>query len=123
MSLIAGAIYQPDGQPVRGLTEHGSVDLDKGAVRDDPALRQAAEDFEAAFISQMLKFSGLGEALTKGGGEDVAAFTDFYIQNYADKIVEKGGFGLADRFYDKLAAKAGFDPALSIEAGGLDVRS
>jgi Rod binding domain-containing protein len=75
--------------------------------RDDPELRQAAEDFEAAFISQMLKFSGLGEALTKGGGEDVSAFTDFYIENYAEKIVEKGGFGLADKFYDKLAAKQG----------------
>lgn len=75
--------------------------------RNDPELRQAAEDFEAAFISQMLKFSGLGEALTKGGGEDVSAFTDFYIENYAEKIVEKGGFGLADKFYDKLAAKQG----------------
>lgn len=75
--------------------------------RNDPELREAAEDFEAAFISQMLKFSGLGEALTKGGGEDVSAFTDFYIDNYAEKIVEKGGFGLADKFYDKLAAKQG----------------
>ncbi len=75
--------------------------------RNDPKLREAAEDFEAAFISQMLKFSGLGEALTKGGGEDVSAFTDFYIDNYAEKIVEKGGFGLADKFYDKLAAKQG----------------
>jgi len=78
----------------------------KGQKLEDPELRQAAEDFEAAFISQMLKFSGLGEALTKGGGEDVAAFTDFYIENYAEKIVDKGGFGLADRFYEKLAAKS-----------------
>lgn len=123
MSLIAGAIHQPEGQLLKGLTEHGSIDLDNATVRDDPALRQAAEDFEAAFISQMLKFSGLGEALTKGGGEGVAAFTDFYIQNYAEKIVEKGGFGLADRFYNKLAAKAGIDPNLSAGAGGLDVRS
>jgi Rod binding domain-containing protein len=78
----------------------------KDKTIEDPELRQAAEDFEAAFISQMLKFSGLGEALTKGGGEDVAAFTDFYIENYAEKIVDKGGFGLADRFYEKLAAKS-----------------
>ncbi len=86
--------------------------------RNDPELRQAAEDFEAAFISQMLKFSGLAEALTKGGGEDVAAFTDFYIENYAEKIVESGGFGLANKFYDKLAAKQGRDLENT-----LDVRS
>jgi Rod binding domain-containing protein len=73
--------------------------------KNDPKIMQAAKDFEAAFISQMLKYSGLGEALTKNGGEDVQAFTDFYIENFAERIVEKGGFGLADKFYDKIAAK------------------
>lgn len=90
----------------------------KEKAPEDPELRQAAEDFEAAFISQMLKFSGLGEALTKGGGEDVAAFTDFYIENFAEKIVDNGGFGLADRFYGKLAAKAE-----QAKESALDVRS
>lgn len=65
-------------------------------------LRKSAKDFEAAFIGQMLKFSGLGDALVKGGGEDVAAFTDFYIEKFAEEISESGGFGLQDKFYQKL---------------------
>jgi Rod binding domain-containing protein len=78
----------------------------EGVVPDEN-ISQAAKDFETAFIAQMLKFSGLTEALTTGGGEDMAAFTDFYIQSFAEDIVESGGFGLADKFYDKLALKAG----------------
>ncbi len=68
----------------------------------DAELRQSAEDFEAVFIAQMLKFSGLAEALTSSGGEDVAAFADIYIDKFAEDIVENGGFGLADNFYKKL---------------------
>jgi len=69
---------------------------------NEAELREAAENFETAFIAQMLKFSGLTEALTSGGGEGVAAFTDFYIESFAEDIVEGGGFGLADKFYEKL---------------------
>lgn len=76
----------------------------------DPDIFQAAKDFETAFIAQMLKFSGLGEAITTGGGEDVAAFTDFYIQSFAEEISDTGGFGLADTFYKKLILKSGEMP-------------
>ena len=70
-------------------------------------MRQAAQDFEASFIAQMLTFSGLGEALTAGGGEEVSAFTSFYIDSFAEQIAEKGGFGLADNFYDQMLKKSG----------------
>lgn len=69
-------------------------------------LRAAAKDFEAAFIGQMLKFSGLGDALVKGGGEDVAAFTDFYIEKFAEDLADGGGFGLQDKFYQKLSLQS-----------------
>ena len=65
-------------------------------------MRQAAQDFEASYIAQMLTFSGLGKALTTGGGEDMSAFTSFYIQSFADDIAENGGFGLAEQFYDHM---------------------
>ena len=39
----------------------------EGVVPDEN-ISQAAKDFETAFIAQMLKFSGLTEALTTGGG-------------------------------------------------------
>lgn len=82
-------------------------------------LRESAKDFEAAFIGQMLKFSGLGEALVKGGGEDVAAFTDFYIEKFAEELSENGGLGLQDKFYQKLKLQSG-----EIDPGGkLNVKS
>ena len=65
-------------------------------------LRKAAQDFEASYIAQMLTFSGLDKALTSGGGEEVSAFTSFYIESFADQIAEKGGFGLAESFYQRL---------------------
>jgi len=50
----------------------------------------------------MLTFSGLDKALTAGGGDDMAAFTSFYIESFADQMAEKGGFGLAEKFYDRI---------------------
>lgn len=82
-------------------------------------LRSAAKDFEAAFIGQMLKFSGLGDALVKGGGEDVAAFTDFYIEKFAEELSENGGLGLQDKFYQKLKLQN----AAMNEIGNLNVKS
>ena len=74
---------------------------------DDAALRQAAQDFEATYIAQMLTFSGLDKALTAGGGDDMSAFTSFYIQSFAENIAENGGFGLADSFYDQMKLMSG----------------
>lgn len=104
MTDIISAVQSPvyDSISQTGMDKFGHV---SNATKNDPEIMQAAKDFEAAFISQMLKYSGLGEALTKNGGEDVQAFTDFYIENFAERIVEKGGFGLADKFYEKIAAK------------------
>lgn len=91
-----------------------SVETPSIEAERDAELRQSATDFETAFIAQMLKFSGLTEALTSGGGEDVAAFTDFYIESFAEEIVESGGFGLADRFYEKLKQQAqGREPEIA----------
>lgn len=77
----------------------------KASESRNPEIVQAAQDFEAAFIGQMLKHSGFGQALTKTGGEAVSAFTDFYIENIADDIAAKGGFGLAEHFYKSLISK------------------
>ncbi len=73
----------------------------------DPELMKAAQEFEAAYITQMLSFSGLGDALIKNGGGDMEAFTSFYLEALAADITEKGGFGLAEIFYDDLLKKAG----------------
>ena len=81
---------------VSGQSPQASSDI------ETDIMRQAAQDFEASYIAQMLTFSGLGKALTTGGGEDMSAFTSFYIESFAEKIAESGGFGLAEKFYDRM---------------------
>ncbi len=83
-------------------------------------LRQAAQDFEAAYISQMLTFSGLDKALMAGGGEEVSAFTSFYIENFAEQIAEKGGFGLAQDFYDRMIKLGGSSTEHNEESDNVD---
>lgn len=72
---------------------------------DNEALKQAAQEFEAAFIGQMLTFSGLGDALVSGEGKMASAFTGFFIEALAADLAETGAFGLAEQFYDKLKAQ------------------
>ena len=74
----------------------------KLAEQHDDAIRQKAVEFEAVFIGQMLTFSGLDKALMVGGGEDASAFVGFYIDQFAEKIAQKGGFGLADKIYTQM---------------------
>ncbi len=88
--------------------------VDKAAI-DQDAMAKAAQEFEASYIAQMLTFSGLGKALTTGGGEDMSAFTSFYIQSFAEKIAENGGFGLAEKFYDRMAKISGVSGDVNVE--------
>lgn len=77
------------------------------AVDRDP-LHRAAEAFEAAFLAEMLRHTGLGripESFNGGAGE--AAFSGTLIQEYANQIAAQGGVGLAEQIYRSLAARAG----------------
>lgn len=87
----------------------------------DAELRQSAQDFEASYIAQMLTFSGLDKALMSGGGEDVAAFASFYIESFAAEIAEKGGFGLADNFYEQMLKMSGLSEIDNNELNNGDV--
>ncbi len=90
-----------------GLTGPSSKSSAAAPPIDKEAVKKAAQEFETAYIAQMLTFSGLDDALMAGGGEDVSAFTSFYIQNFAEKISENGGFGLAEKFYDHMIKISG----------------
>lgn len=64
----------------------------------DPRLRRTAEEFEAAFLSQMLKpmFEGLSTEGPFGGGEAEATWRSFMLDAMARQTVKAGGVGLAD---------------------------
>lgn len=68
----------------------------------DGRIREQAKKFEAAFIAEMLKHSGMSDALNNGGGFGGDAFSSIMLEQYADKIIENGGFGLAEHTYEQL---------------------
>lgn len=70
-------------------------------------LRQRASELEAAFLSEMLGFAGLGRVgETFGGGIGEEQFSSFLRQEQARAIVDKGGIGLAERLFRAMAEGA-----------------
>lgn len=95
----------PTDLPIQALQTPlpARVDIQAEAQSAEPdALKAVAEDFEAAFIAQMLTHSGLSEAMTAGEGKMASAFGSFYLEQLADKMAEDGGFGMADTIYKQL---------------------
>ncbi len=86
---------------VSPLAQAAALDKQGKAPVDQRAMEKARE-FEAVFVAQMLNFSGLDDALKGDSGFGGDAFSSMLLEQYAQKIVEKGGFGLADRIYDQL---------------------
>lgn len=68
-------------------------------------LMATAREFETVFVGQMLKYSGLTDALSGDSGHGGEAFSGMLTEQYAGELVEKGGFGLAEEIYQQLLQK------------------
>jgi Rod binding domain-containing protein len=67
-------------------------------------MRDVAEDFEAVFISEMIRpmFENLGaeEPFSGGAGEDI--WRNMQVDEYGKAIAKTGGVGIADAVLDQL---------------------
>lgn len=72
--------------------------------RNHDAVRRVAEEFETAFLTEMLKASGLGKPLEGfgGGGAGEAQFSSFMVEGYAKAIRDAGGLGLSETIFRAL---------------------
>lgn len=69
----------------------------------DVALMEAAQNLEAAFLSEMLQSAGLGKTSESfGGGAGEEQFGSFLVSEQAKHIVKGGGIGLAQSLYEAL---------------------
>ena len=69
---------------------------------------QVAHRFEAAFIAEMLRHTGVGKMQDGfNGGAGEAAFSNFLTQAYAEKVSQNGAFRLADKIYESMVARSG----------------
>ena len=71
----------------------------------DARLRQAALEFETVFLTEMLTNMGVvREPETFGGGFGAEAFQSLLNEAYAERIVGRGGTGIAEAVYRQLRA-------------------
>lgn len=70
---------------------------------DHAALRKAANDLEAAFLTEMLKSAGFGKARDSfGGGAGEDQFSSLLIRAQAEQMTRAGGIGLAESLFHSL---------------------
>lgn len=71
-------------------------------------LREVAHDLEAAFLAEMLKHAGFGEARDEeafGGGIGEEQITSMLRNEHAEAIAARGGLGLAEQIFQSLVAR------------------
>ncbi len=77
----------------------------------DAILRVKANELEAAFLSEMLSYTGMDKAADSfGGGHGEEQFASFLRQEHAKAIVATGGIGLAEQLFQSLTAHPGPTP-------------
>jgi Rod binding domain-containing protein len=75
-------------------------------ARSEAALRKAAQDFEAAFLGEMLKTAGINSMPSAfGGGAGEEAFASLLTDEYARRMAATGGIGLAEHVYQILKSR------------------
>ncbi len=69
-------------------------------------MRATAQELEASFLAQMLKFSGVGKPLENfGGGVGEEQFSSFLCDEYGRLMAESGGIGLAENIFQALTQR------------------
>ncbi|TDW38871.1 rod binding protein [Roseinatronobacter bogoriensis subsp. barguzinensis] len=73
-----------------------------------PQMKQAAQEFEAAILSELLKAAGAGQSRTEfGGGEGEEQFASLLLDAQAKQIAAAGGIGFAEMALRGLMAQRG----------------
>lgn len=80
------------------------------ATLKDKAMREAANEFEAVFLAEMLSHTSLGDTSeTFGGGAGEDAFGSMMTREWANQLTARGGIGLSETIYQALVARGGGD--------------
>ena len=89
----------PPVQPILPPTSQKPAQLDA----KDRAAWEAATEFEAAFLAEMLKTAGLNASPSGfGGGAGEEAFSSFLTQEYGRLLAERGGVGVAEQVFESI---------------------
>src|ERR1051325_6767514 len=83
--------------------------------REDPKLREAAQDMESLFVTQMLQAmrQTVPESGLLGSGSGQKLFRDMLDQELAKEISHGSGLGIGEMLYRQLAPAEGENESLS----------
>ncbi|MGE4312946.1 MAG: rod-binding protein [Pseudobdellovibrionaceae bacterium] len=111
MSMMNLSTLSPETMLAANRASQIGVDKAEASVKKaandakgDAALTKAAQDFEAVFLTEMLKpmFEGLEVDSTFGGGKGEEVFRGFMLDEYGKEFARRGGVGLASHIKDAL---------------------
>lgn len=100
-SLKAASVELTSNQPILPLEAPRAKA--EATIGPDAALRKTAQEFEAVFLAEMLKHTGINtapEGFDGGYGED--AFSSLITEEYARILAGSGGIGLAEQIFESL---------------------
>ena len=99
-SFIRASQARLDSAQTRLKTEPGST-LDARTLKK---IDEAAQEFEAVFLAEMMKpmFEGIEVNELFGGGKGEEIFNDFLIQEYGKNMAATGGIGIATSVREEL---------------------
>ena len=96
--------------PISALARTALPQKQAQSDKTDPALWKVAKEFEAVFLNEMLKHSGLNKTSdTFGGGAGEEAFGSMLTSQYAKQLSSVGGIGIAQHIYAGLINKGKTD--------------
>ncbi len=80
------------------IAQKANLESIAGKVENFAQIEEAAKDFEAVFLAEMIKpmFEGLKPDPLFGGGRGEEVFHGMLIQEYGKIIAERGGIGIAE---------------------------
>jgi len=73
-------------------------------TKDVEKLRKTAQEFEAVYLSQMLKpmFEGIKASDPFGGGHAEDMYRSLMVDEYGKAIAKSGGIGIADQVLSEM---------------------
>ncbi|MER5173845.1 rod-binding protein [Thioclava sp. GXIMD2076] len=89
------------------LTTDGSKSLRVVSAEQQEKMRDTAQALEASFLSEMLKYTGLGENKSEfSGGVGEEQFSSFLREEQASEMAKAGGIGLAETIFNSMLKRA-----------------
>lgn len=111
MSMASLSTLSPETMLAASRASQAGVDQANASVKkaandakNDAAVTKAAKDFEAVFLTEMLKpmFEGIEVDDRFGGGKGEEVFRGFMLEEYGKEFARRGGIGLADHIKEAM---------------------